>query len=312
MKVLITAPYVQEDIEQLRPILESKGLEIVLPPVKERMSEEELLPIISEYDGVISGDDQFTEKVLQTAKKLKVISKWGVGTDSIDKKAAAKLGIAVCNTAGAFKEQIANTVLGYILCFARKLVQMDRAMKKGIWKKVPLHSLDEMILGVIGVGNIGKAVIEKAHAFNMRIIGNDIVNIDADFLNRYQVEMLTKEQLLEEADFVSLNCDLNPTSYHLIGKKEFLKMKSSAVIINTARGPVIDETALVQALRTLTIAGAALDVFEKEPLPQDSPLRSFENCFLAPHNSNGGAAERKRVHESTINNLLKELKEERL
>lgn len=307
-RVLVTAPYMQPVPEKYRKILEDSDIELIIPPVKERLSEEELLGLIEDIDGVISGDDQFTERVFNAARKLKVVSKWGTGIDSIDKEAAKARGIAVRNTPNAFTEPVADSVMGYILCFARKLPWMNEHMKAGRWEKIPGVSLSECTLGVIGVGNTGKASVRRANAFGMRILGNDIVNMPQSFIDETGINMVSKDELLKRADFVSLNCDLNPTSYHIIEAREFSLMKSTSYILNIARGPLINEPDLIEALKEKRIAGAALDVFEVEPLPDDSPLRNFDNVMLAPHNANSSPTTWERIHKSTVNNLLEELK----
>jgi D-3-phosphoglycerate dehydrogenase / 2-oxoglutarate reductase len=306
-RVLISAPKFLSVVEEFRSRLEAAGVEIVIVPVRERLSESELLAVVETIDGAICGDDQFTEKVMRAAPRLKVISKWGTGIDSIDTRAAAKLGIRVCNTPNAFTDAVADTTLGYILNFARGLLSMDRDVRRGLWTKPDLLSLRECTLGIVGVGNIGKAVVRRARAFGTRVIGTDPVAVDSLFLAETGLVMTSLRELLEEADFVSLHCDLNPTSFHLLGRDELRAMKPSAYLINTARGPIIDEAALVEALREKWIGGAALDVFEAEPLPADSPLRGFPNCLLATHNANNSAEGVKRVHESTIANLLNAL-----
>lgn len=303
-RVLVSAPKFLSVVEEFRSRLEAAGVEIVTVPVRERLNEAELLAVVETIDGVIAGDDEFTEKVLRATPRLKVISKWGTGIDSIDTAAAAKLGIRVCNTPNAFTDAVADTTLGYILSFARGLHVMDRHIRRGLWTKPDLLSLKECTLGVVGVGNIGTAVVRRACAFGMKVVGADPAAPDPSFLLETGIIMMPLRQLLVEADFVSLHCDLNPTSFHLIGRVELNAMKSSAYLINTARGPVVDETALVEALRTKRIAGAALDVFEVEPLPNDSPLRKFSNCLLATHNANSSRDAHRRVHESTIENLL--------
>ena len=308
-RVLVSAPYLLPDLEEFRPFLEAAGVEIIRARVRERLSEEELLPLIGTLDGVICGDDQFSERVLRAAPRLKVISKWGTGIDSINVRAAEELGIQVCNTPGAFTDPVADTVLGYVLCFARRLPRMDRDIRNGLWTKPDAVSLKECTLGVIGVGHIGKAVVRRARAFGMRVLGADPVPVPASFIAETDLRVVSLPALLEESDFVTLHCDLNPTSFHLIGGDELAVMRSSAYLINTARGPVVDESALACALNEGRIAGAALDVFEVEPLPADSPLRGMENCLLAPHNANNDLACRRRVHESTIANLLRVLQE---
>ena len=305
-KVLVTAPYIQPVIDNYRVTFEKNNIELVISPVNERLTEGELLKWIEDVDGVICGDDQFTKKVLRAAKRLKVISKWGTGIDSIDKDEAEKLGILVCNTPKAFTDPVADTVLGYILSFARQIPWADKEMRSGKWEKRSCIALRNKVLGVIGVGNIGKAVIRRAKGFGMQVLGNDIKQISQDFIKG--TLMLTLDKLLHEAYFISIDCDLNPTSYHLIGKREFSLMKPVAYLINTARGPILDEEALIWALENKVIAGAALDVFEAEPLPEDSPLKQFENCLMSPHNANSSPEAWQRVHEKTIKNLLNGLK----
>jgi D-3-phosphoglycerate dehydrogenase len=310
-KVLLSAPYMQPVVEQYRARFTAHGIEVVVPRVNERLEEADLLEHIADIDGVICGDDRFTERVLGSAPKLKVISKWGTGIDSIDREACKRLGIRVCNTPNAFSEPVADSVLGYMLCFARNLLSMTLEMRRGVWHKIPGFALNDLTLGVIGVGDVGKAVIRRARAFGITILGNDIVPVDERFLADHGVRMTTKEELLGASDFVSINCDLNPTSYHIISSQELASMKRSAVLINTARGPLVDEPALVDALETGKIAGAALDVFEFEPLPPTSPLMAMPQVLMAPHNSNSSPRAWLNVHESTIRNLITGLAEVR-
>lgn len=303
--ILFTAPYMIPFLERFKPILESYGLELIVPDVEERMEADDLLAYAGQFDGAICGDDRYTARVLKACvPRLKVISKWGTGIDSIDQAACASLGIKIGNTPNAFTIPVSDTVMGYILAFARRQPWMDRAMKTGEWRKIPGRALSECTLGIIGVGNIGKAVARKARAFGMKILGNDIVEVNHVFAAETGIEMTSLENLLAEADFVSVNCDLNVTSQHLINTETLQMMKPNAVLINTARGPIVDEPALVAALENGTIAGAALDVFEVEPLPEGSPLLQMDNVMLAPHNANSSPAAWERVHWHTIRNLL--------
>ena len=306
--VLLTAPYMIPFADRFRSVFEHYGLELIVPTVHERMSEEELLAYAGQFDGTVCGDDRYTERVIQRClPRLKVISKWGTGIDSIDKVAAERLGIQVRNTPNAFTLPVADSVMAYMLAFARRQPWMDREMKAGRWEKIPGRSLSECTLGVIGVGNIGKAVIRRARPFGMKLLGNDIIPIAPDFVVENNVEMTSLEDLLSRADFVSLNADLNPTSRHIINATTLKMMKPGAVLINTARGPLVDEPALTASLQSGQIAGAALDVFEVEPLPLDSPLMRLDNVMLAPHNTNSSPSAWERVHWSTIRNLLESL-----
>ena len=306
--ILLTAPYLIPFLERFRPVFEHYRLEVIVPPVAERMEEDDLLAYAGQFDGALCGDDRYTERVLLAcAPRLKVISKWGTGIDSIDAAAAERLGIIVGRTLNAFTLPVADTILGYMLAFARRGPWMDREMKAGKWEKILGVSLSECTLGVVGVGNIGKAVLRRARGFGMRLLGNDIIPIAPDFLAEMHVQMVSLKQLAAEADFISLNTDLNPSSFHLVNAELLAGMKPGAVLINTSRGPVVDESALVQALQQGRIGGAALDVFEVEPLPADSPLLEMDHVMLAPHNSNSSPAAWERVHWNTIRNLIEGL-----
>lgn len=303
--VLVSAPYLLTEIKRFRPVLEAFDLELIIPEVHERLSEAEILVHAGQFDGTICGDDRYTRRVIEACRpRLQVISKWGTGIDSIDQAAAAELGVKIGNTPNAFTVPVSESVIGYMLAFARQVPWLDDAIKAGTWEKINGKTLVESTLGVIGVGNVGKAVIRRAHAFGMKILGNDIVEIAPDFVLEHGVEMTGLEDLMARADFISVNCTLNPTSYHLINAARLSMCQPGCVLINTARGPVVDEPALIEALQAGTLRGAALDVFEVEPLPADSPLRGMDQVLLAPHNSNSSPLFWERVHWNTIKNLL--------
>lgn len=307
-KILLSAPYMLPFLKRFQPIFEHYGCELILPEVHERLEEEDILKYAGQFDGTVCGDDRYSPRVLEACSpRLRVISKWGTGIDSIDKEAAEKLGISVCRTTNAFTVPVSDSAMAYILAFARRQPWMSSAVKSGEWKKLPGRALSECVLGVIGVGYIGKELLRKAHAFGMTLLGNDIIPIPEEFTSAYRVEMVSLDELLKRADFISMNCDLNPTSFHLINHDTLSLVKPGVVIINTARGPLIEETALVEALQQGRIAGAALDVFEVEPLPADSPLLKMDNVLLAPHNSNSSPTAWERVHWNTILNLLEGL-----
>jgi len=303
--VLFSAPYMIPYVDRFKPVFDKYSLELIIPDVQERMEEEDLLRYAGQFDGAICGDDRYTSRVIEAClPRLKAISKWGTGVDSIDVEACSQHGIKLGRTLNAFTTPVSDTVLGYILTFARRHPAMDRAMKSGQWKKIPGKALSECTLGIVGVGNIGKAVTRKARAFGMQVLGNDIVDIDHVFITETGIEMVDLHLLLSNSDFVSINCDLNPTSHHLMNAETVAMMKPSAVLINTARGPIVHEDALIEALQAGRLGGCALDVFEVEPLPSDSPLTKMDNVMLAPHNSNSSPIAWERVHWNTIKNLL--------
>ncbi|MCC7119777.1 MAG: phosphoglycerate dehydrogenase [Anaerolineales bacterium] len=306
--ILLTAPYMLPFLERFKPEFAKYNLELIVPEVQERMEEADLLQYAGQFDGAICGDDRYTPRVISAcAPRLKVISKWGTGVDSIDAPACAQFNVKLCRTPNAFTTPVADTVLGYMLAFARRGPWMDREMKNGQWEKIPGRTLSECILGVIGVGNIGKAVTRRARAFGMKVLGTDIVEIDHVFIGETGIEMTDLPSLLANSDFVSINCDLTPSAHHLINAQTLAQMKPTAILINAARGPIVDEKALVAALSSGQIGGAALDVFEHEPLPKDSPLLKMDNVLLAPHNSNSSPTAWERIHWNTIKNLVEGL-----
>jgi D-3-phosphoglycerate dehydrogenase len=303
--ILFTAPYMIPSADRFKPVFDKYGIELIIPDVQERMEEADLLQYAGQFDGTICGDDHYNLRVIEACSpRLKVISKWGTGIDSIDAEACSRYSIKIGRTLNAFTTSVADSVLGYILAFARRQPWMDREIKAGNWEKLPGKTLSECTLGIVGVGNIGKAVTRRARAFGMKVYGNDIVDIDHVFVSETGIEMIDLDSLLSTSDFVSINCDLNPTSRHIMNTKTFALMRPDAVIINTARGPLIDEISLVEALQAKRLGGAALDVFEVEPLPLNSPLMKMDNVMLASHNSNSSPAAWERVHWNTIKNLL--------
>ena len=307
-KVLFTAPYMIPFVDRFQPVFDKYGIDLIIPDVRERMEEVDLLKYAGDFDGAICGDDRYTLRVIEAClPRLKVISKWGTGIDSIDAEACSRYGIRLCRTLNAFTLPVADTVLGYMLAFARRQPWMDKEMKSGKWDKIPGRALHECTLGVIGLGNIGKAVTRRARAFGMQVLGTDIIEIDHVFRAETGIEMTDLETLLARSDFVSVNCDLNPSSHHLINSDTLALMKPNAVLINTARGPIVEEAALIEALQVKRLAGAALDVFELEPLPLESQLMKMDNVMLAPHNSNSSPAAWERVHWNTIRNLVEGL-----
>jgi D-3-phosphoglycerate dehydrogenase len=306
-RVIVSAPYARSCIDRYRRALEQGGCGVVFACATERLEEDDLLRLLPGAHGIICGDDRITGRVLDAAPDLRVISKWGTGMDSIDVVGARGRGIAVCNTPNAFSEPVADTVLGYALLAVRQVARMNEDMHDGLWQKPQLRSLSELTLGIVGVGNCGRAVARRAAAFGMRILGADIAAIDPHIRATTGLEQVSLLRVLHESDIVSLNCTLNPSSFHLIDSEALASMKSGAFLINTCRGPVVDERALEDALVGGQLAGAALDVFEIEPLPADSRLRSLPNCFLAPHNANSSVAAAERVHENSIRALLEGL-----
>ena len=303
LKVVVSAPYARSCMERYRRTLEAAGCEVVEAWATERLEEDELLEVLPGAQGIICGDDRITRRVLAAAPDLRVISKWGTGIDSIDVEEAGRRGIVVCNTPNAFSEPVADTVIGYALLAVRQLGAMNRDMHQGLWRKPQLRSLSELTLGIVGVGNCGRAVARRAAAFGARLLGADIVAIDPHVTAATGLEQVSLERLLREADVVSLNCTLNPTSFHLIDAAALASMKPGAFLINTCRGPVVDEPALEDALLSGHLAGAALDVFEREPEVHPD-LLGLENVVLIPHLGSATVETRTAMAELAAANVV--------
>ena len=308
-RVLITCPQLQQTIDGYRDVFAELDIEIELPHVEQQLGESDLLDIIDRFDGVIAGDDKFTARVLEKGKRLKAIAKWGVGMDGIDLEAAERMGIRVSNTPNMFGDEVADVVMGYIVMLARQLHKMDQSVRSGGWMKIQGMSLHGKTLGVIGVGSIGQAIARRALVAGMSLLGSDVVPVPTSFVEETGLQLVDLRKLLQASDFISLNCNLTPANRHMLGPREFSIMKTGVGIVNTARGPLIEEAALVQALQEGRVAGAALDVFEQEPLPADSPLRRFDNCIFGTHNSSNTTEAVMRVNEIAIRNLLEGLED---
>ncbi len=306
-KILITAPYMIKEREKVERLFKNADLSVDWAVVKERLEADDLIKIIKPYHGIICGDDIITKQVLEEAKNLQVIVKWGTGIDSIDKIEAERRGIPVHRTLDAFSEPVADTTVGVILAFARSLFTNDRLMKEGRWDKPQGYSLSERTVGIIGLGNIGTAVAKRLTGFGTLILANDVVKKDPKIIQNYGITMARKSEIYDRANYICLHCDLNDTSFYLLDEIAFEKMKKKPYVINMARGPIIEENALIKALKNGKISGAALDVFESEPLSKDSPLRSMENVILSAHNANSSPYYWQKVHENSIKMLLKGL-----
>ncbi len=305
-RALITAPPILPKIFNYKDLFEKNSVEIVIPPYKvvESLNEDQLLQLLDNIDGIICGDDKLTKNVLMQMKKLKVISKWGTGIDSIDKNYAENHNIKVLRVKDIFSEPVSDTVLAYILLFSRKIIEKHNLVKNNLWEKVESYTLKEKSLGIIGLGHIGKLIAKKASVLGMKVYGNDVSDVSNDFVKETGIKIVELKTLLKESDFITLHCDLNDSSFHLIGSSEIKLMKKNSVIINTSRGEIIDQPALEKALQNNIILGAALDVFEIEPLPNDSVLKGMDNVMLSPHNSNASPMIFDKVDIASINNLF--------
>lgn len=307
--ILISCLQLQESLDEHRARLDARGARLVVPPVEQQLTEAELLEIAPDVDGIVAGDDELTRAVLERAPRLRVISKWGIGLDAIDLEAARELGIRVTNTPGVFGDEVADVAFGYLLMLARHLHVVDRDVRAGIWSKPPGVSLAGRTLGVIGLGDIGHALARRGLAVGMRVLGVELDPARVAAGEDLGVDVTDLVTLLREADAVSLNCPLTAQTRHILDASALASMRRGAWIINTARGPLIDEAALVSALASGQIGAAALDVFEVEPLPADSPLRGFNQVILGSHNASHTVEAGRRTSKLAIDNLIRGLDE---
>lgn len=306
-KALITCMHLQRHFASFADEFRESGVEPILPPIPgQQFDAADMERLLPGMDCVIAGDDAITRAALEAAKAkgLKAVIKWGIGTDGIDKVAAAELGIPVFNTPGVFGEEVADLALSYLLLLARGLHRMDASVREGGWLKVEGRSLTGMVAGVVGLGSIGRAIARRCHAFGMDVVGSDEQSIDAATLAACGARQVSFDELLARADVVIVACNLTAQNRHLLNADAFLRMKRGAYVVNVARGPLIDEEALVAALRSGHLAGAGLDVFEVEPLPADSPLKAMDNCVLGTHNGSNTRDAVERVNRMTVDILL--------
>jgi D-3-phosphoglycerate dehydrogenase / 2-oxoglutarate reductase len=287
MKILITSTPMLGMIDKLRAIFYNKNIDIFCPEVVQSMNEDELISLIPKFDGWIIGDDPATRRVFDAGKKgsLKAAVKWGVGVDNVDFDAARDLLIPVNNTPNMFGQEVGDIVMSYVTALARKTFLVDREVKAGMWPKPRGISLAGKTMALVGLGDTGKAIAKRALAADMKIIAytrHAMPDLPETFAS---IQFATWPERISECDFIVLACSLNKSNWHLLNTELFAQVKKGVRVINVARGALIEEDALVAALRDGTVQSAALDVFENEPLPMSSSLRHFEQCILGSHNA---------------------------
>lgn len=282
LNVLITPrSFGKHSAEPLEMLL-SRGLKVMRNPHGRIMEKDEMIECIGEADAVIVGVDPLDREVLERATRLKVIAKYGVGTDNIDVEYATERGIRITTAAGANTEAVADYTFALMLASARKVLPIDRECRDGSWRKMTTLDVNGRTLGLIGLGQIGKAVVRRAAGFGMRILAFDAMRDEA-FSSEYGVAyMPSLEAILPEADFITLHVPLTEGTRHMIGRREFALMKETAVLVNTARGGLIDEAALYESLAGGRIWGAGIDVFEQEP-PLNRELLRLDNIVIGSH-----------------------------
>lgn len=278
--LITTSPFAENNPAALR-LLEAERIAYKLNPFNRRLQEGEIAGFIGPYEVVIAGTEPITAAVLDRAPQLKLLAHTGIGLDNIDLEAARARGIAVTYTPSAPSPAVAELVIGQMIALLRKTAQADRGMREGRWNRWIGRRLANATVGVIGVGRVGRLVLEHLQGFKPgRIFINDIVQDEA-LADRYGCVWTDKETIFREADIITLHIPLTPQTRKLIGPGQLGIMKSDAILINTSRGPIVDETALAGALQARPDFSAAIDVFNQEPYK--GPLASFDNCLLSCH-----------------------------
>jgi glyoxylate reductase len=305
-KVYITRRIPASGINMVR-----EHCDVTVHPYEEPVQGDELMLQVLDKDGIIClPGDSIDKTLMDGAAHLKVISTFSVGFEHIDVKEATKRGIYVGYTPGILTDATADLAFTLLLSIARKIPQCDRFVRAGGWKVTgsPLHLFGTSVygttLGIIGFGRIGKAMAERAHGFNMKVLYADSVRLTAEEEKGIGIEYRSFDDLLRESDFVSVHTPLTPDTRHLINAAKLKIMKPSAILINTSRGAVIDEEALVIALQEHWIAGAGLDVFEKEPINPKNPLLALDNAVIIPHMGSATTQTRSAMSELAARNLL--------
>ena len=283
MKVLVTpTSFLKPQNAQAKQMIEDFADTVVYNDLGVPLTGDELLSRLEGVDGYIAGVDYITADVIEKMPaSVKVISRYGAGVDRVDIPACTKKGIVVTNTPGANAVAVCELAFSLMLCCARNIPVLHRAVEKGEWPRSEGIELNGKTLGIVGMGAIGKNLAVRARAFGMNVCAYDPY-FDADFAKQHGVVQMELDALLSQADFISLHVPLNDQTRHMIGRERIAEMKQGAVVINTARGGLIDEQAAAEAVRAGRLGGLGLDAFEQEPL-KDSPLFGLDRVIFTPH-----------------------------
>jgi D-3-phosphoglycerate dehydrogenase / 2-oxoglutarate reductase len=297
LKILITWRFLIDDIKKYSLVFKKNNISYEILKTAQYVKEKDLLKVIHKYDGIICGDDEISKTVIDKAKKLKVISKWGTGIDSIDKNYANKKNIKVFNTPGAFTNAVAEHAIGLMFSMTRNITFNHMDILNDNWSKRICSTIEGKNIGIIGYGKIGKKIYKNLKSFNPIFFFNDIKKI-----NRTNSSL---DRLLRVSDIIFIACDLNKSSKHLITSKELKLMKKNSILINISRGSIVNNHDLIKALKNKTILCAALDVYEKEPIQKNSEFLNVQNCIFTSHNAFNSKESIDKINLISVNNLLK-------
>ena len=304
MKILVTCPPMLRMIDSFRPLFEKHGATVTTPDVVQTLSEEELKQLVPRHDGWIIGDDPATREVFEAGKagQLKAAVKWGIGVDNVDFAACKELAIPITNTPNMFGGEVADIAVGYVIALARQTFDIDRGVRAGQWLKPSGVSLAGKTVALVGYGDIGKNTAKRLLAADMIVVAYDPFAEDDPTMP--QVQRAIWPERINEADFIVVNCALTPSSYHMLNADVLTQCKPRVRVVNVGRGPIIDEPALEAALESEKVFSAALDVYEVEPIPMTSILRSHPRCVLGSHNASNTADAVARTSEIAIGTLM--------
>jgi D-3-phosphoglycerate dehydrogenase len=295
MKVFVSTSSFAKDDNRPFDMLKGAGLEVSLNPYGRKLFEDEIRGFLYNIDYLIAGTEPLTQRVLESAKRLKVISRCGTGLDNVDIKAADNLGIKVYNTPYGPTQSVAELTIGLMLDMLRRISKMDRDIRSGIWEKYTGNLLSEKKVGIIGFGKIGQKVAELLMPFGCEIVCYDIRTEDKEL----KIKIASLDEILRTSDIISIHVS---SKGQILGREEFKKIKKGAWIINVSRGGVIDESELYKALKKGHLSGAALDVFEQEPY--SGPLKELDNVILTPHIGSYAKEGRINMEIEAVKNVL--------
>jgi phosphoglycerate dehydrogenase-like enzyme len=304
-KVLCASSFLAKRPELLQR-LDDEGYEVVFNDSGRTLDEAGLGALLPGVVATVAGTEPYNERILAAAPDLRIVARLGVGFDQIDVAAATRHGVAVAMAFGTNHEAVADHTFALMAALASSITSYDRLVRDGSWGSLAHGSLHGTTVGIVGLGRIGRAVAKRCQGFAMRVLAHDPL-IDATILGHLGCTQVGLDELLAQADFVSLHAPLLPATRHLIDAAALSRMKSSAYLINTARGPLVDEAALVAALEAGEIAGAGLDVFESEPLPAGSRLRALESVVLSPHAAGMSEGAVRAMTDRCIDSILAHL-----
>ena len=308
-KLLVTPTSYGKNDARLKSEMEDLVGEIVYNPTGKPLKSEEVAELLPGVDGYIAGVDTIDRAALQRADRLKVIARYGVGVDKVDLDAAAELGVIVTNTPGANSVSVAELTVGLLLALARQIPEGAAALRQGLYPRLAGLSLEGKTVGILGLGAIGKELAKRLRGFDCRLLAYDPVP-DRGFAEEHGIGLVSLNEVLQFSDFVSLHLPLLPETRGLVNRDFLAGMKRGAFLVNTARGEIIDETALLEALQSGQLRGAALDVFAVEPPPPDSPLLAMKQVISTPHLASQTDSATNRMGWMALNDCLAVLRGE--